>query len=68
MFQQTSRPTFDIDLYQPFPRIEDMQVTPLRLRDLWVNHLRNKQDQFDIEDASRRPLTQEFKARNFFGH
>jgi len=72
MFQQSNQTSqtysFGIDTYKELGVIEVQQVNRLALRDLWIHHIRNEQEQFDKEDANRHPLTRELKARNFFGH
>lgn len=56
------------DLEASLSRVEDQQVNPLLLKQLWTNHLIHEQAEFNKAEAQRHPLALDLKARNFFGH
>lgn len=69
MFQPSHQSyVFGIDSYPVLAGMRNSEVNPVQIRDLWISHLLYQQEQFNKQDANRRPLALALEARNFFGH
>ncbi|MGH9552971.1 MAG: hypothetical protein ACRD3W_26570 [Terriglobales bacterium] len=67
MFQETYLSySFGIADYTPAAPMPEPDE--LKLREVWLSHLRHEQEKVDEEDAKRHPLIHELEARHFFVH